>query len=110
MAAKIFVDGGPNVVGSIEDDGDFDNVGSAKRGQAFLKGLQHFKGRGLISMLVVREEMHNNSVRDGVDDIQDTHKIGVSVVRKVCRGFVVLGLGVVDLGNALGDRRLKDTR
>ena len=62
-------------------------------------------------MCVVGEEVRNDSVRDDIDDIRDTRKIGVSVVREVCEDFVVLGLSVVDLGNALCDRRLsKDTR
>ena len=83
---------------------------SAKRGDAFLKGLQNFKSWGLICMLIVMEEVRNDSIRDCIDDVHDTRKIGASVVREVCRGLVVLGLGVVDLGNALGNRRLKDTR
>ena len=110
LVAKILVDGGSCIVGSINDGGDFDNVSSMKRGEAFLEGLQHFKSRGLICVLVVREEVHNNSVGNCVDNVYDTRKIGVSVVRKVGRGLVVLGLGVVDLGNALGGRRLKETR
>ena len=55
-------------------------------------------------MLVVREEVRYDCVWDGVKDIEDTHKIGVSI------GLIMLGLSVVDLGNTLGDRWLKYTR
>ena len=110
LAVKIFADGGSCVVGGIEDGRDFDDAGSAKRGKGFLEGLQDFKGQGLICMLVIREEVHNDSVRECVDDVQDTRKIGVSVVYVPCRGLVMFGLGVVDLGNALGARRIKYTR
>ena len=61
-------------------------------------------------MLVIREEVCNDSVGDCVDDVKDTRKIGVSVIHVVCGGIVVLGLSVVDLDSALGDRRLKYTR
>ena len=54
--------------------------------------------------------MSNDGVWEGINDVKDTHNIGVSIVRVVCGGFVVLGLSVVDLGNTLGDRRLKYTR
>ena len=57
-------------------------------------------------MFVVREELGNNGVWDGVDDAKDTHKIGVSKVREVCRGFVVLGLSNVDFSYVISVRRL----
>ena len=60
-------------------------------------------------MLVIREEVSNNDIWDGVDDAKDTHKIGASIVRVVYGGLVVLGLSVVELGNSLGDRSLKYT-
>ena len=60
--------------------------------------------------LGIREEVRDNCVRDCIDDVEDTRcKIGVSVVREVGRGLIVLGLGVVDFGNALSLRWLKDT-
>ena len=105
--AKILVNCAGSVVGGIEDGCDVDNVSSAKRGEALLKGLQNFKSQGLISMLVIREEVHNDSVGGCVNDVKNTHKISVSVVRVVYIGLVVLGLSVVDLGNPLIDRSLK---
>ena len=54
--------------------------------------------------------MRGDSVRDCIDDVEDTHKISVSLVREVGGGLVVLGLGIVDFGNALSLGRLKDTR
>ena len=110
LAAKILVICAGSVVGGTEVGGDFDDVGSAKHDGAYLEGLQNFKSRGLISMLVIREEVNNDGVWDGVDDVKDTHKIGVSIVRVVWGGLVVLGLSVVNLGNGFGDRRLKYTR
>ena len=107
---KILVNDGSRVIGSIQDGGDFDDVGNAKRGKAFLEGLQHFKSRGLICIFVLREGVRNDSVRDCIDDVKDAHKIGVSVVHEVGRGLVVLGLRVVDFGNALSLRKLKYTR
>ena len=101
LAAKILVNCAGSVIKGIKVGGDFDDVGNAKRGETFLKGLQNFKSQGLISMLVIREEVSNDDVWDGADDVKDTHKIGV-----ICGGLVVLGLSIVDLGNALGYRRL----
>ena len=60
-------------------------------------------------MLVIRKEVGDNGLGEDVDDVKDTRKIGVSKVCVVGRGLVVFGLSVVDLGNALGDRRLKYT-
>ena len=57
-------------------------------------------------MLVIREEVCNDSAGDGVDDVKDTRKIGVSKVSVVCRGFVVFGLRDVDFGYVIGFRRL----
>ena len=57
-------------------------------------------------MLVIREEVSDNGIRYGSDDVKNTHKNAVSKERVVGGGLVVLGLGVVDLGNALGVRRL----
>ena len=57
-------------------------------------------------VFVIRGEVHNNSIRDGVDDVKDTRKIDVSKVRVVYRDLVVLGLIIVDLGNTLSLRRL----
>ena len=64
----------------------------------------------MIGIFVIRGEVHGNSVRDCIDDVEVTRKIGVSIVLEVGRGLVVLGLGVLDFGNALSLRRLKDTR
>ena len=72
--------------------------------------MKDFKTQGLMSMLVIREEVRNDSVREGIDDVKDTCTIGVSLVRVVCGGLVVLGLSVVDSGNALRDRGLEYTR
>ena len=60
-------------------------------------------------MLIVIEDVSNGSVRDFIDDVKDTRKIGVSLVHEVDRDLVVLGLGVVDFGNDLSLRRLKYT-
>ena len=57
-------------------------------------------------MFVVREELGNNGVWDGVDDAKDTHKIGVSKVSVVYRGLIMLGLSDADFGYIIGFRRL----
>ena len=110
LAAKILANGAARVVMSIKDGGNFADIGSAKRGEAFFKDLEQFKSRGLICIFVVREEVFDNSVRDRINDVKDTSKIDVRVVCEVGGGLVVLGLGVVDFGNALSLRRLEDTR
>ena len=106
MAAKIPIDGVSRAVGSIKDGGDFGDVGSAKCGEAFCESLQHFDGRCLIYIFVVREEVRDNSVRDRVDDVEDTSKIGARVEREVGGGPVVLDLSDVDFGYVIGFRRL----
>ena len=53
-------------------------------------------------IFVIREEVRDNSVRDHVDDVEDTSKIDVRVVREVGGGPVVLGLRNVDLGYVVG--------
>ena len=99
LAAKILVDGAARVVGIIKEVGDFADVGSTKCGEAFFEGLEHFKSRGLMcSIFVIREEVRDDSVRDRVDDVEDTSKIDVRVVREVGGGPVALGLGDLDLG------------
>ena len=106
LAAKILVDGAASVVGSIKEVGDFAHVSSAKRGEAFFDGLKHFKSQGLICIFVVREEVRDDSVRDRINDVEDTSKIGVRVVREVGRVPVVLCLGDVDFGYVIGFRGL----
>ena len=106
LAAKILINGAACVVGSIKEVSDFADVGSTKRGKAFFKGLEHFKSRGLICIFIVREEVRDNSVKDNVNDVEYTSKIGVRVVCEVGRGPVVLGLGDVDFGYGIGFRRL----
>ena len=49
-------------------------------------------------IFVIREEVCDDSVRDHVDDVEDTSKIDVRVVPEVGGGPVVRGLGIVDLG------------
>ena len=98
--AKILVDGDSYAIGSIKDDSDFDDVSSAKRGEAFLEDLQHFKSQGSSGIFVVREEVSYDSI---IDDVEDTHKIGVSVV---CRRFVMFGLSDVSFGYVISFRRL----
>ena len=83
LPALILVDGATRIVGSIKEVGDFACVGSAERGEAFFEGLEHFKSRGLMCVFVIREEACDNSVRDSVDDVEDTNKIGVGVVCEV---------------------------
>ena len=107
LAAQILVDCICCVVGSIKDGSDFDAIGSVKRGETFLEGLQNFKSQGLISMPVIGEEVSNNGVCKGVDDVKDTRKIGVPKVRVVGGGLVVFGLSVVNFSKALSFRRLK---
>ena len=55
---------------------------------------------------VIREEVCDDGVGDGVDDVKDTRKIGVKKVSVVCRGPVVFGLSDVDSGDVSGFRRL----
>ena len=50
--------------------------------------------------------MRDNSVKDRIDDVKDTSKIGGRVVRKVGGGPVVLGLVDVDFGYVIGFRGL----
>ena len=57
-------------------------------------------------MVAIRKEVGDDDVWDGIDDVKNTSKIGVSKVRVVGRGFVVFGFSVVDLGNNLCFRRL----
>ena len=64
--AKICVDCAGSVIGGIKDGGDFDNVGKTKCDKAFLEGLQNFKSRGLISMLVIREQVSDDGVCEGI--------------------------------------------
>ena len=90
LTAKILVDGAACVVGSIKEVGDFADVGSTKRGEVFFTGLEHFKSRGLMCIFVIREEVRDNSVRDRVNDVEDTSKIGVRVVCEVGGGPVCL--------------------
>ena len=40
-----------------------------KCGEVFLEGLQNFKSRDLICMLVITEVVPNDSVRDRVNDV-----------------------------------------
>ena len=42
LVEKILVNCAGSVVVGIKDGGDFDNVGSTKRGEAFLEGLHSF--------------------------------------------------------------------
>ena len=60
----------------------------------------------MISMLVIGEEVSNDGVWGGANDVKDTRKIGVSKVLVVGGGLVVFGLSVVDFGNACSFRRL----
>ena len=46
----------------------------------------------MICIFAVREEVCGDSVRDRINDVEDTSKIGVRVVREVGGGPVVLGL------------------
>ena len=62
--------------------------------------------RGCDCIFVVREEVRDDSVRDRINDVKDTSKIGVRVMREVGGGPVVLGLGDVDFGYVIGFRRL----
>ena len=63
----------------------------------------------MICIFVVREEVRDGSVRDCINDAEDTSKIGVRVVREVGGGPVVLGLGDVDLSYVIGFRGLMYT-
>ena len=60
----------------------------------------------MICIFIVREEVRNDGIGDGVDDVKDTRKIGVSKVSVVGRGFVVFGLSDVDSGEVSSFRRL----
>ena len=62
LLSKVLNDCAYRVAGGIEDDGDLDNIGSAKRGNAFLKGPEDFKGRSLVGMLFIREKVRDNCV------------------------------------------------
>ena len=106
LTAKILVDGAARVIGSTIEVGDFANVGSAERCETLFEGLEHFNSRCMMCIFVIREEVHDNSVRDHVNDVEDTSKIGDRLVCKGGGGPVVLGLGNVDLGNVVGVRGL----
>ena len=70
LLSKILVDCAcSGVLGGIEDGGDLNDIGSAKRGEAFFEGLQNFKGRGLIGMFFIREEARDDCVQDSIDDV-----------------------------------------
>ena len=105
LTAKILVNGATRVIGSVIEVSDFAHVGSAERGKKFFEGLEHFESCGLMCIFVIREDVRDNSVKDRVDDVEDTSKIGVRVVRAVGRGFVVFGLRNVDFGGLIGFRR-----
>ena len=106
LTAKILVNGVACVVRSIKAIDDFADVGSARGGEAFFEGLEVFKSQGLICIFIVREEVRDDIVKDRIDDVEDTSKIGVRVVREVGGGPVVLGLGDADLGYVVGFRGL----
>ena len=57
-------------------------------------------------IVVIREEVRDDSNRDRVNDVEDTSKIGARVVCGVGGGFVVFGLRNVDFGDVIGYRRL----
>ena len=86
--------------------GDFADVGSAKRGKAFFGCLEHFRSQGLMCIFVIREEVCDDSVRNRVNDVEVTSKIGVRVVFEVGGGPVVLDLGNVDFGYVVSFRGL----
>ena len=60
----------------------------------------------MIGTFFIREEVEYNGIWEGADDVKDTSKIGVNKVHVVRKGLVVFGFSVVDLGTALGLRRL----
>ena len=64
------------------------------------------KSLGLMCIFVIREDVRDNSVRDRVDDVEDTSKIGARVVREGGGSPVVFGLRNVDLVNVIGFKSL----
>ena len=52
------------------------------------------------------DDVRDNSVRDRVDDVKDTSKVGVRVMREVGGSPVVFGLRNVDLVNVIGFKSL----
>ena len=77
LAANILVDGATRVVGSVKEIGDFANVGSTERSETFFKRLKYFASKGLMGVVFIRVDVCNKSVRDRVDDVENTGKIGV---------------------------------
>ena len=59
----------------------------------------------MVDMFFIREEVENDGIWDGGDDVEDTSEVGVSTVRIVCGGLVVFGFSNVDFGYALGISR-----
>ena len=66
-----------------------------------LRACRISKSGGLIGMFVIREEVGDDCVGDGVNDDEDTRKIDVSKISVVCRGLVVFGLSDVDFGDVI---------
>ena len=77
LTAKILANGAARVVGCIKEVGDFANVGSAERSETFFERLKHIESQGLVGIFFVRVDVGEKSVKDCVDDVKNTGKIGV---------------------------------
>ena len=106
LTAKILVDGATRVLESVKEIGDFANVGSVERDKMLVECLDHFKSQGLMCIFIIRKNVRDNSVRDCVDDVKDTSKVDVRVLREVGESPVVFGLRNADLGDVIGFRSL----
>ena len=74
LTAKILVDCAACVVGIIKEVGDFADV-SSEAWQSVFRGPGAFQ-EPRMCIFVIREEVCDDSVRDRIDDVKDTSKIG----------------------------------